>query len=292
MTQEIWTVGRLLQWATDYLKRSGSESARLDAQLLLATVTGLDRVGLYVHFDRPMTPAELQAFKALAQRRAKGEPVAYIRGEREFYGRAFNVGPGVLVPRPETELLVEKAVEWARGAGLTAPRLVDVGTGSGIIAITLALELPDAVLVALDVSDEALACAATNAERHGVRDRVKLVRSDLLAKLPGAATVDAVISNPPYLPDTLMATLSRDVRDFEPHVALYGGPDGLDLIRRLMVEAERVLRPGGFFGVELAGTEQGREVVAALAASGAFVEPQLHDDLSRRGRVVTARRAG
>ncbi len=304
---ELWSLGRLLTWATDFLRRHGSESARLEAQLLLASVTSLDRVGLYVHFDRPASPAELQAFKALVQRRTRGEPVAYILGTREFFGRTFAVRTGVLVPRPETELLVEKVLAFAR-SGEAHTRIVDVGTGSGIIAITLALELPEAVVVAVDVSDDALAVASENAERHGVRDRVRLLRSDLLARGPtGQGVVDIVVSNPPYLPDDLMATLPRDVRDFEPHLALHGGPDGLAVIRRLLPEAARVLRPQGLLALEVAGTEQGRALLAELgeepapgggsattapgpAPAGDFEGAQLHDDLARRGRVVTARR--
>ena len=288
MSEEIWTIGRLIQTSTDYLRRQGSESPRLDAQLLLVEVTGLDKTGLYIQWERPATAPELTAYRALIKRRASGEPVAYILGRKEFYSRTFKVGPGVLVPRPETEILVDKVLAWLKTHEVPTPRIVDVGVGSGAIAVTLAAELPTAVVLGVDISAEALEIAKQNADTLGVRDRVKLARGDLLSPVKSEHSVDIVVSNPPYLDDALMASLPRDVRDFEPRGALTGGPDGLDVVRRLITDSVRVLRPGGLLAMEIAGGEQGATVAALLAQNGRFSEVTLHPDLSRPGRVVTA----
>jgi release factor glutamine methyltransferase len=335
MSEQAWTVGRIVGWAAEYLKRHGASSARLDSQLLLGHVTGLDRVQLYVQFDRPMLPDELEKFRELVRRRVSGEPVAYILGTREFFGHVFVVNRHVLIPRPETEILVDAVIRWARPKPAPKPveeaeaearaaaealaaavvdgeprvepegapaapavsaepseeralRIVDVGVGSGAIAISLAMALPTSTVVGIDISPEALEVAAQNADRLGVRERVKLVRGDGLGPLKNPATVDVVVSNPPYLDAALMATLEKDVRDFEPHGALSGGDDGLSIIRPLIVDAARVLRPGGLLAMEIAGTEQAGAVRDLIAASGAFEGAAILDDYSRRGRVVTA----
>lgn len=335
MSEQTWTVGRIVGWAAEYLKRHGASSARLDSQLLLGHVTGLDRVQLYVQFDRPMLPEELEKFRELVRRRVAGEPVAYILGVREFFGHVFVVSRHVLIPRPETEILVDAVIRWARpkpapksveeadaearaasealaaatvdsvtpgepeGAPaapeVTAPtaderplRIVDVGVGSGAIAISVAIALPAATVVGIDISPEALEVAAQNADRLSVRDRVKLVRGDGLAPLRNPATVDVVVSNPPYLDAELMATLEKDVRDFEPHGALSGGDDGLSMIRPLIGDAARVLKPGGLLAMEVAGTDQAGAVRDLIAESGAFEGATILDDYSKRGRVITA----
>lgn len=286
---EVWTIKRLLEWSTDFLKKSGSESPRLDSQLLIGHITGLDKVQLYVQFDRPLGTGELATYRTLVKRRGGGEPVAYILGFKEFYGRRFTVDGHVLVPRPETEHLVDAALAHLREKAPASPRIVDVGTGSGAIAISLACELEEAVVVGVDVSAEALEVASRNAELLGVRDRVKLARGDVLSPIKSEASVHAVVSNPPYLDDALMATLPRDVRDHEPHLALYGGPDGLDVLRRLTDGARRVLVDGGMLAVELAGESQSA-ALRVLWEQSDFEDIQSVADYAGIARVLTATR--
>lgn len=284
---EQWTIKRLLSWSTAFLEDRDAPSPRLDSQILLGHVTGLDKVHLYVQFERPLSSGELQVFKDLLKRRAAGEPVAYILGKKEFYGRDFSVGTGVLVPRPETEHLIDAVLAYVRDEAVEAPRIVDVGTGSGAIAVTLACELEAAVVVGVDLSAPALEFARINAVAHDVRDRVKLAQGDLLQPIKSAATVDVVASNPPYLDDQLMASLAVTVADFEPREALYGGADGTDLIVRLAEDALRVLKPGGLLVVETAGPPQCAKVAVMFEASG-YVDVRVIDDYSRRGRMVAA----
>lgn len=289
---EASTVKRVLDQATGYLAQKGSESARLDAQLLLGHVCDLDKVQLYVQYDRPLLAGELAAFRDLVKRRARGEPVAYILGKKEFYGRPFSVDARVLVPRPETEHLVDVALKYVRDGGIEAPRIVDVGTGSGALAVTLAAELPGAVVAAIDVSPDALTLAALNAERHGVRDRVRFVRGDALDPIATEGSADVVVSNPPYLDDALMATLPPDVRDHEPRLALYGGPDGLDVLRRIHTGAIRVLKPGGLLAVEVAGDAQAEALAALWRDGGAFEPAETVRDYQKLARIVWALRQG
>ena len=285
---EVWTVKRVLEWATGFLQTHGSESPRLDAQLLLGHVCGLDKVQLYVQFERPLLSGELAAFRDFIKRRAGAEPVAYILGKKELYGRSFSVDGRVLVPRPETEHLIDLVLAHVRGRGLETPHIVDVGVGSGTIAVTLAAELPGAVVLGVDLSPGALAVAAVNAEQHQVRERVKLVKGDALDPVRSSASVDVVVSNPPYLDDALMASLPRDVRDYEPHLALFGGADGLDVHRKLALGAARVLRPGGLLAVELSGDRQADEVAALW--SQAFDAPVVTRDFRQISRVLSATR--
>ena len=295
---EMWTIGKLLTWATDWLKGQGSASARLDAQLLLGHVCGLDKVHLYVQFDRPLAQNELAVFRDLVKRRAAGEPVAYILGKKEFYSREFQVDSNVLVPRPETEHLVDCVLAYLRQRDAEeateempfSPRIVDVGTGSGAIAITVAAEVEHAIVVGIDISAAALEVAKRNATVLDVRERVKLAQGDTLAPIRSAHSVDVVVSNPPYLDDALMSTLPKDVRDFEPHQALYGGADGLDIQRRLLEGAKRVLKPGGLLAVELASTDQAQELGALWSKTGLFHEPTTVQDYQGHGRVLHARR--
>jgi len=285
---DAWTLERMLQWGTGYLKHSGSPSARLDAQLLIGHACNLDKVQLYVQFERPLATAELDTLRALFKRRAAGEPVAYILGEKEFYQRSFLVNTGVLVPRPETEHLVDAVLEYLDGHDLPNPNLVDVGTGSGCIAVTLAAQWPEATVLAIDTAADALQVAALNAEKHSVRDRVKLAQGHLLDPIQSTDSVDVVVSNPPYLDATLMGTLPRDIRDFEPIGALDGGPDGLDLIRDLVADAPRVLKAGGLLAMEVAHDEQAAAVQALLDSQSALSFQQIIPDYAGIGRVVTA----
>ncbi|WP_305042109.1 peptide chain release factor N(5)-glutamine methyltransferase [Geoalkalibacter sp.] len=248
---DVWTVLRVLEWTAGYFRERGIESARLDADLLLAKTLGVDRVGLYLRYDQPLNAEELRLFRARVARRARREPLAYILGEVEFWSLAFALTPDVLIPRPDTEVLVEEAL--ARGP--EEARVLDVGTGSGAIAVSLAVERPAWQVAALDVSPAALAVAQGNAHRHQVAERLRFLQGDL-ARLP-QEEFDLIVANPPYIPSADLAGLMPDVRDHEPHLALDGGPDGLAAYRALAAQAPSRLRSGGSLLVEIGqGQEQ------------------------------------
>ena len=281
------TLLEVLRLSTSYLAQRGSESARLDAEVLTAHSLGLRRLDLYLQFDRPMREEELQPIRDLLRRRAAGEPVAYLVGEREFYGRVFRVTPSVLIPRPDTEALIEAALRWARERG-AALRIADVGTGSGCIAVTMAGELPHAHVVASDVSADALQVAQENAERNGVVERVEFVQGEWGEPLRGHGPFDMVLSNPPYVTAGEMETLARDVREFEPHLALTArDADGLDAYRALMAAAPALLNPDGYVAVEV---DPRRAEVVAEMVQAAFPEAVVRrvQDLTGRDRVVEA----
>jgi release factor glutamine methyltransferase len=284
---ETWTVGRLLGWTTDWLAARGAESPRLDAEVLLAHVRGCPRIALYTAFDTPVAEAERTRFRGLVKRRGEGEPVAYLVGSREFFSLPFSVTPDVLVPRPETEGLVVRVLDLCRAAA--APRIADVGTGSGAIAVALAKHLPRASVVASDVSAAALAVARGNAERHGVADRVALLECDLLADPRAAGPWDVIVSNPPYVREDEFATLPRDVREHEPRAALVAGPRGVEIVERLAAEAEERLAPGGWLVVEI-GPSTVAAAEAALAARPGLEPGPTLKDLAGLPRIIQARR--
>lgn len=259
---------------TEFLKRHGVETPRLDADLLLCKVLGLDRLGLFMQMDRPLTGAERDAARDLLLRRSKHEPVAYILGEREFLGRTFAVRPGVLIPRPETELLVERAGELLTQAFPEEVvsgqwHLLELGAGSGCVCVSLADIWREARITATEVSDVAVSVTVENANRHGVADRIDIRLVSDWSGLP-QNEYHAVIANPPYIPAQIVETLMSDVYDYEPHVALSGGEDGMDVIRMMLAHAPRVLRPGGFMLIEI-GVEIGPQV-GALPTELEFVE--------------------
>lgn len=290
---EPWTIGRLLQWTAGFLKERGSDTPRLDSEVLLAHALGCERIMLYTRFDEEPNEAVRTAYRALVKERSAGKPVAYLVGRREFYSLPFAVTPDVLIPRPETELLViglldaTKSTKPAvRGEGL---EIADVGTGSGIIAVCAALKLPTARITAIDKSPAALAIARKNAETHKVADRIEFVESDLFEKVAADRRFDFIASNPPYITTTEMAELDRDVRDFEPHSALEAGPKGTEVIERLIPQAAERLVPGGGLFIEI--SPQLNEAVRKIIASDARFELQpTIDDHGRKPRVVVARR--
>jgi release factor glutamine methyltransferase len=254
------TVGEILPLSTRFLKERGSESPRLDAELLAADALGVRRLDLYLAPERPLTPAETDALREAIRRRGRGEPIAYIRGRRDFFGLEIAVSPAVLIPRPETETLVDAAIGWVRDRGVAAPVIVDVGTGSGAIACALAANLPDARIVATDVSTDALAVAARNVATHGLADRVRLVACDLLSGLDDGNAPDLVVSNPPYVAESDRPLMDDGVLRFEPHGALFSGADGTDATFALIDSARARLRPGGALIVEV-GTPAQRALV-------------------------------
>jgi release factor glutamine methyltransferase len=288
MSDDVWTVGRLLTWTTDWLGARGSDAPRLDAEVLLAHVRGCPRIALYTAFDTPVADAERARFRELVKRRGEGEPVAYLVGSREFFSLAFTVTKDVLIPRPETEGLVVRSLDLVKSAA--APRIADVGTGSGAIAVTLAKQLPRATLVATDIAPAALAVAQANAERHGVAERITFVECDLLADPQAAGPWDVIVSNPPYVRDDEYAALPRDVRDHEPKTALVAGPTGVEIVTRLAAEAAERLAPGGWLLVEI-GPSTAAAAESALAAQPGLVPGPTLKDLAGLPRIVQARKA-
>ncbi len=280
---ENWTVLRLLRWTADYFAARGIDAPRLDAELLLAETLGLNRVGLYLNFERPLQAEELAAYREQVRRRAAREPLAYILGRSEFWSRPLKVTPAVLIPRPDTELLVELALQRLPEGS----RVLDVGTGSGALAIALTAERPDLRVSAIDISPEALAIAAENAAANGVGERVECLAGDL-NRLP-AGPWELMVSNPPYIPAGELATLMPEVRDYEPHLALDGGADGLDAYRSLAGQAGALLAPGGWLLVEV-GAGQAPAVRELFAAAG-LQELLVACDLAGIERVVGGRRS-
>ena len=286
---KIWTILEILRWTTGYFKDQGIDSARLDAELLLAQVLGLNRIELYTKFDRPLEPDERDEYRALVKRRANREPVAYILGRRDFWEFTLAVDPRVLIPRPDTETLVRAALELLPDDA--AWRVVDVGTGSGAIALSLAFERPELLVGATDLSTDALEVARENAANHDLDDRIEFFSGDLLEAVPEDWTpLDIVVSNPPYIAESERDEMAPDVLDHEPPQALFAGPEGLDLIERLADQACLALRPGGYLLIEI-GYRQGKAVSQLLAKKG-FEDVQIHRDYGDRDRVVAARMPG
>jgi release factor glutamine methyltransferase len=281
-----WTIGSVLEWAAADFRSRGVDRPRLEAEVLLSHALGQSRVQLIVDSKRPLEPAELARFRDFVRRRRKLEPVAYLLGEREFYGRPFKVDARVLIPRPDTETLVDVALQAMADRSLSF-RALDLCTGSGCVAITLAKEAPTATIFATDASADALAVARANLERLGAY-RVALGQGDLfdVPSLRGRR-FDLIVSNPPYIPTAEIPTLMADVRDHEPRLALDGGADGLDLVRRLVGAAPTYLVPGGVLALEI-GAGQAPAVRAILEEVG-FADVRAVQDAGRIERVVTGR---
>lgn len=279
------TVREALAWATSLLSHAGVLSPRLDAEVLLAHILGWKRARLYAIPEFELTDAQSQAFLASIERRRRHEPVPYIVEHREFYGLDFVVDRRVLIPRPETELLVERALETATQLGVKGQRLIlaDIGTGSGIVAISLAVNLPGVTVYAADARPESLEVAALNAARHGVSGRVHLRHGNLLDPLP--ERVHIIVANLPYVPTKLLAFLAPDVVAYEPLAALDGGEDGLLHIRRLLAQAGRWLLPNGAILLEI-GAGQGEEVVALSSQHYVAAKVELFQDYAGLERIV------
>jgi release factor glutamine methyltransferase len=284
-----WTVRRIVAWMAQDFAARGIETARLDADLLVAHALGLDRVRLFLALERELEPDELARIRALVTRRRASEPVAYILGRKEFYGRSFVVGPAVLVPRPDTEALVERALALLPAA--SDAYVLDLCTGSGAIAVSLAAERSALRVDATDLSVEALAVARRNVEAQGLAGRVVLRQGDLFAALPAPQRFALVTANPPYIPSGDARSLPRDVVAHEPHLALFAGADGLDVVRRLVAAAPDWLVPGGTLLVEL-GAGQAAQALALVRAEKRYVEARTLPDLAGIARVLEARTLG
>lgn len=281
-----WTILKILDWTKQYFADKGLESPRLDAEVLLCEVLQCQRIKLYVDFERPLTNEELATYKSYVQRRAQHEPLAYILGHREFMRNDFKVTPATLVPRPETELLVESVT---RAAKLMQPdgavKILDIGTGSGAIIVSLLDYLPQAKGVGTDISVDALVVAKENAEAIGVKERCGFVRSDVFSRLPLDKKFDIIVSNPPYIPVADIATLAKDVQK-EPRGALDGGKDGLDFYRKIIAEAKEHLASEGLLAFEV-GINQG-ETVAKLCEAAGFPATGIRKDYAAIDRMVFA----
>jgi release factor glutamine methyltransferase len=296
---KVWTIGALVKWATDDFRMRGIESPRLDAELIVAHALGITRTQVIIDMMRPLGDAELATLRALVKRRRAHEPIAYLRGEREFYGRVFRVDKRALVPRPETEVLVDVALARTRHVSMST-RLLDLCTGTGCVAITIARQRPTSKVLATDLSPDALALARENAHRLGAMN-VAFVEGDLFEAVTsltanprvrrwGGPPFDLVTANPPYIPSGEIPGLQIDVRAFEPHLALDGGEDGLALVRRIVDEAPAFLAPGGVLAMEI-GAGQAPDVAALLEARG-FADVQVAKDLARIERVVSGVHGG
>ncbi len=279
-----WTIRRLLDWTRGHFEKQDVDAPRLTAELLLGSILKLARVQLYMDLERPLSKDELASYKALIQRRLAGEPTQYLLGQKEFYGRPFAVDSRVLIPRSETELLVEAVL---RALPKDQPaRVLDLCTGSGCIAISIAAEREQASVWASDVSADALAVAKANAEALGVDSRVTFFQGDLFAPIPPGATFDVIVSNPPYIATGELAGLQREVQK-EPKLALDGGADGLVLLGKIVEQATARLKPGGLLALEL-GDDQGAAVQTQLTRS-AYLDVRIEKDLARLDRLAFGR---
>lgn len=282
---EPLTVLSVMLQSADYLASKGIESARLDAEHMLAHVLGIGRLEMYLQHERPMLESELDGFRPLLRRRANREPLQYILGRQAFRELDLEVGPGVLIPRPETERLCEVVLEWADGRDEL--EALDVGTGSGAIALSLLTEGPFSRCVGTDVSADALEFATRNRDAAGMASRLELRRGRLFEPVKEGEAFDVVVSNPPYVAETEREGLQAEVIGFEPEEALFAGPDGLDAVREIVPGAAEVLREGGLFAVEL-GHGQADEVVQLVERDGRYRDVRVHEDLAGKRRIVSA----
>ncbi|HXU76031.1 MAG TPA: peptide chain release factor N(5)-glutamine methyltransferase [Methylomirabilota bacterium] len=284
------TVLEVIQRSTEFLAKKGVDSPRLQTELLLAHLLQLPRMRLYLDFERPLTEGELAAFRELIRRRGKREPLQHITGSTSFCGLEFAVDSRVLIPRPETELLAERGwlfLQERAGPGGQAVGALDFGTGSGCLAVVLAAKCPAAEVVALDISAEALELARQNAVAHGVGERLRFLQGDGLPAIPGDSRFDLVISNPPYIRSDEISSLQPEVRDFDPRLALDGGPGGLDFYSRLAAQGARYLKPGGKIMLEF-GDDQAPSLREIFARENWIVEAVV-EDYTQRPRIFIAR---
>ncbi len=287
MAQERWTVLKVLKWTTEHFQEKGMENPRLEAEVLLAHLLGVDRVGLYLNYDKPLKEEERKAYREMIQRRTAREPVAYILGYKEFWSLRFKVGPECLIPRPETEHLVEETLRLAAQEHLSLPlRILEIGTGCGAMAVALAKELKEAHIVATDISPHALSLAKENAQAHGVGERIKFVQGDLFP--PGEAPFCLIISNPPYIITEDLFQLAPEVKDYEPLDALDGGGNGLRFFREIAQGSSGYLIKGGWLLLEM-GEGQAPKVTNILEEVG-FTHIELVPDYAGVKRVIRTQR--
>lgn len=288
---DAWTIGRLIDWTRSHLESKGVDDARLCAELLLAHAMGCQKIQLYARYHESPTDEQRTRFRELVRAAAQHEPIAYLIGEREFYSLAFHVTRDVLIPRPETELIVEHALDWMKQREGASFDVLDIGTGSGCIAVTIAKRESRASVTATDISEAALAVAAQNTERHGVTDRVQFVRADLLA-IPDdgrpAGGFDIIACNPPYVGERERESLPANVRDYEPEAALFAGETGLDCYRRMAGGVASLIKTDGALFLEIG--ENQRDAVCELFAGGGIEFVAAHPDLFGVERMLEFKR--
>jgi len=329
LAMQTWTIQKLLNWVVEYLTSKGIDSPRLSAELLLSGVLAMKRIELYTQFDNPVAKQQLDRLHDLVKRAGRHEPVAYLVGKTEFYSLEINVTPDCMIPRPETELLVERAIEFLRarpirdsamgntlqngkisdGARTGTQYVCDLCTGSGCIAAAIAKNCPDARIIATDICDAALAVAAGNVEKHQLKERITLLCGDLFDPIVSGLAPDSsnrgldvdklvpdsdrgfdlIVCNPPYVSGAEYEKLDKNVKDYEPKVALFAGIDGLDIYRRIIEKADRFLKPGAALMLEI-GYAQGRAVKELLEQTGSFAEIKIEKDLSNNDRIATAQK--
>jgi release factor glutamine methyltransferase len=285
-TEDAWTVGRLLDWTTKFLADKGVERPGLDSEVLLAHALGCRRIELYVRHTEIAPDEARQKFRDLIRRRVEGCPVAYLVGRKEFFSLEFEVSRAVLIPRPDTECVVDECLRLARG--VADPAVLDVGTGSGCLAVAVARQHKAARVTAVDVSAAALEVAARNAERHKVAERVRFLAGDVYTPLPPGERFDFILSNPPYIRHADIPGLPVGVRDYEPQVALDGGPDGFAVFDRLLAEAPEHVKPGGYLIVEIGSAQEAPARQRIGKVTGFDLAPTIRDG-SGHPRVLRAR---
>ncbi|MGP0566853.1 MULTISPECIES: peptide chain release factor N(5)-glutamine methyltransferase [unclassified Nitrospina] len=283
------TVGEILQEAENRLQETGVNTPRLDAEVLLAEAMHTTRTGLMADAGREVTPVERTAFTAWLERREQREPVAYLLGRKEFWSLDFTVNPDVLIPRPDTECLIEHFLTLVKRDGVEAPRILDVGTGSGILAIVAARECPTATVTAMELSDRALDVARHNASAHNVLPQIQFVQGDFHREFWEGAPFDYILSNPPYIDYETYETLAPEIREYEPKQALLAGPDGMDAYRKIIPLAAMLLRPGGSLLLEF-GNDQGPGVNQLVAENNGFEAIERASDYTGAERVLSAKR--
>jgi len=288
---QTWTIKKLLNWVTEYLAQKSIGSPRLSAEILLGHVMEMPRIELYTQFDKSVSKEQLDQLHDLVKRAGQHEPVAYLTGKTEFYSLELNVTRDCMIPRPETELLVQRAIEFLR-TRTGAQFVCDLCTGSGCIAVAIARNFPDARIIATDISAAALVVAAENVEKHRLKDRVTLLCGDLFEPIVPQLDVekfDLIVCNPPYVSATEYEKLDRNVRDYEPKLALFAGVNGLDIYRRIVEKADQFLKPHAALMLEI-GYAQASAIKELLEPTGAFTEIKIEKDLHNNDRIAVAER--
>ncbi len=291
LAMQTWTIQKLLNWVTDYLTDKAVDSPRLSAELLISDCLGLERIELYTQFDRPVTQQQLDRLHDLVKRVGQHEPIAYLLGKTEFYSLQFKVSPDCMIPRPETELLVDRAVKFLRARN--GEQLVcDLCTGCGSIAVAIAKNFANAEIIATDISSAALNIAAKNISAHNLKGRVQLLCGDLFEPVesrPGEHKFDLIVCNPPYVSAAEFERLGRNVKDYEPKLALFAGDDGLDIYRRIIEKVEAFLKPDAALMMEI-GYTQAVSVRELIQQTGIFAEIEIEKDLHNQDRIAIAKK--
>ncbi len=292
MTVSNYRVIDILKISTDYLEKKGIDNPRLNVELLLGHVLNMNRVQLYLNFEKPLSPSELDQFRTFLKRRAKHEPIQYITGETEFYSLKFKVNRYTLIPRPETEILVDTVIDQCKNFAdpQRTIQILDIGTGSGNIAIALAKNLERSFITTIDIQDEALLIAKQNAEYHQVTEKINFIKKDIFtSNFDLSCIYNAIVSNPPYISRQEFEQLPKEVKDYEPYIALDGGPDGLTFYHRLLAIAKKLLVSAGFLAIEI-GAFQVNKIKQLLSTTELFQQVEIRNDLNGLPRVLLAKR--